>query len=116
VFIKSGNLTLNVDIQGPNNAPVLVLLHSLGTNNHIWDYQIPVLSKHFKIIRTDIRGHGLSDIDNNGFTIDDLAQDVFNIVNELGVIKFSIAGVSIKGLFFMVCSMILISSKIKHLQ
>ncbi|MCR2521862.1 alpha/beta fold hydrolase, partial [Salmonella enterica] len=49
-------------IDGPADAPVLVLSNSLGTNADMWARQVPALSKHFRVLRYDTRGHGKSSI------------------------------------------------------
>ncbi|ACS85212.1 3-oxoadipate enol-lactonase [Musicola paradisiaca Ech703] len=38
MFIRPGKLTQHVDVQGRENATPLVLLHSLGTDLHLWDF------------------------------------------------------------------------------
>ena len=39
-------------------APVLVLANPVGTNAAIWRHQVPVLSRHFRVVRYEHRGHG----------------------------------------------------------
>ena len=39
-------------------APWLVFCNSLGTDLHMWDAQIDELSRHFRVLRYDRRGHG----------------------------------------------------------
>src|SRR5436190_1562786 len=56
-FERDG-VEFNVTLDGPENAPPLMLSNSLGTNLHMWDPQIPELTKHFRVIRYDSRGHG----------------------------------------------------------
>ena len=58
--LKIGEETFNVEVEGPQDAPVLMISNSLGSNLHMWDDQIPALSKHFRIVRYDSRGHGAS--------------------------------------------------------
>ncbi len=45
-------------IDGPAEAPVLVMLNSLGTAARMWDPQVPALSARFRVIRIEHRGHG----------------------------------------------------------
>lgn len=98
MFVKSGKLIHHVDVQGSNESPTLVLLHSLGTNLHLWDPQISTLAKHYRLLRLDMRGHGLSEVGRDAFLIEDLAEDVLNIADYFGIGAFSVAGVSIGGL------------------
>ncbi|PHM31279.1 alpha/beta fold hydrolase [Xenorhabdus innexi] len=98
MFVKSDELTLHVDLQGSNDAPVLVLLHSLGTNLHLWDPIVSSLARNYRILRLDMRGHGLSEVGKASFLIEDLAKDVLSITDYFGIDVFSVAGVSIGGL------------------
>ena len=50
-------------LDGPADAPVVVLSDSLGTNLTMWDAQIPALTRKFRVLRYDSRGHGLSEVD-----------------------------------------------------
>lgn len=97
MFIRPLKLTQHVDVQGKENAPVLVLLHSLGTDLHLWDLQMPRLIERYRVIRLDIRGHGLSAIDAIKFSMSDLADDVIAALDYLHIDTFYVAGVSIGG-------------------
>ena len=60
MFVRVNDINVHVLAEGPAGAPPLVLLHSLGTNGHIWDAQAAVLAHSFRVIRPDLRGHGLT--------------------------------------------------------
>lgn len=98
MFIKPGKMVIHVNISGDDNAPVIVLLHSLGTNLHIWDEQVNVLKEKYRVLSIDMRGHGLSEISVEPFTIEDLANDVLSVIDYFNIRTFSVAGVSIGGL------------------
>ncbi|UUZ92638.1 hypothetical protein LJK87_46255 [Paenibacillus sp. P25] len=62
-FITTGDgYRIAYRLDGPANGPVLVLANSIATTLHMWDRQIPELSKHFRVLRYDFRGHGASDV------------------------------------------------------
>jgi len=44
------------------NCPWLKLSHSLACDLHMWDPQMELLTKHFKVLRFDTRGHGKSHV------------------------------------------------------
>ncbi|MGH7000858.1 MAG: alpha/beta fold hydrolase, partial [Stellaceae bacterium] len=77
-FVRTGNFVAHYDVVGQRDAPVLVLGNSLGTDMHLWDAQLSALAAHFRVLRYDMRGHGLSEApaDVDAYTIDDLAGDV----------------------------------------
>lgn len=97
MFIRPLKLTQHVDVEGPEEATTLILLHSLGTDLHLWDLQIPRLTERYRVVRLDIRGHGLSAVDAQPFSMSDLADDVIAVVDHLKIDKFYVAGVSIGG-------------------
>ena len=45
-------------LEGPEDAPVIVLSNSLGTPHAMWDEQAPALSERFCLLRYDHLGHG----------------------------------------------------------
>ncbi|WP_338069266.1 alpha/beta fold hydrolase, partial [Streptomyces antimycoticus] len=55
---EADRTTLKYQVDGPEDAPVLVLGPSLGTTWHMWDRQIPELSRHWRVLRFDLPGHG----------------------------------------------------------
>ena len=41
---------IHYQVEGPADAPVLMLCNSLGTNLHMWDDQAAEWSKHFRLV------------------------------------------------------------------
>ena len=89
---------LNYQIDGPSDAPVLVMSNSLGTDLGMWDVQIPELSKSFRVVRYDTRGHGKSSVTEGPYTIEQLGKDVLALLDELKVEKAAYCGLSMGGL------------------
>ena len=50
--------TLQYRSDGPEDAPVLVLGAALATTWHMWDRQVPELTKQWRVFRFDLPGHG----------------------------------------------------------
>lgn len=88
----------NIRFDGPAEAPVLMLSNSLGTNLSMWDPQIPEWSKHFRVLRYDSRGHGLSVATDISFGIDRLGRDAIAILDHFGIGKAHWCGVSKGGM------------------
>lgn len=82
---------------GPEDAPVLVLGPSLGTDMHLFDAQVERLADRYRILRYDLPGHGLSPTPRGPYTMDGLAAAVLALVDSLGIERFHYAGVSIGG-------------------
>jgi len=80
-----------------NGAPI-VLIHHLAGNTNSWFNQVPYFAKDYQVIAYDLRGHGRSKEPKEAFTIDDLAEDLFLLLQELRIEKCSIIGHSIGGM------------------
>ena len=86
---------------GPADAPVLVLGNSLGTTGEMWQPQLSVLRKHFRVVQYEHRGHGGSPAPAGSYTLADLGGDVLRLLDELGTGPVSYCGVSLGGMIGM---------------
>jgi 3-oxoadipate enol-lactonase/4-carboxymuconolactone decarboxylase len=98
MFIRAADLNVHVRLDGPEAAPALLLLHSLGTNGAIWDAQAAALSRSFRVIRPDLRGHGLTAVAPGPYSIAGLARDALAVLDALGIGVAHVAGISIGGM------------------
>lgn len=98
MFVSVKNLTIHVLVEGPPGAPPLVLLHSLGTAAHVWDEQAAELSRSFRVIRPDLRGHGLTTCTPGPYSMELFADDLAALLDALGVNQAHIGGISIGGI------------------
>ena len=76
----------------------IVLINSLGTNLMIWDEVISIIRSHFNVLCFDKRGHGLSSTKEGIVAIDDYADDVIELMDQLKIEKANVLGLSIGGL------------------
>jgi len=88
------NFLPHAEITGPADAPWIVLSNSLGSNLHMWDDQMALLSAHFRVLRYDTRGHGRSATPPGPYTFDDLTGDVLALMDAHGVETASYLGLS----------------------
>jgi 3-oxoadipate enol-lactonase / 4-carboxymuconolactone decarboxylase len=88
--------TLQHRIDGPEDAPVLVLGPALGATWHMWDRQIPELTRHWRVLRFDLPGHGGAPAHPASSTMD-LADRLLATLDECGVARFGYAGCSLSG-------------------
>jgi 3-oxoadipate enol-lactonase len=84
-------------IEGPDDAPPLVLLCSLGSTVDMWAPQRRELADEFRVITVDTRGHGGSPVPDGPYRVEDLARDVLETLDDLGVPRAAFAGVSLGG-------------------
>ncbi|MFD5768425.1 alpha/beta fold hydrolase [Streptomyces sp. NPDC127049] len=88
--------TLQYRVDGPEQAPVLVLGPSLGTTFHMWDRQIPELTRDRRVVRFDLPGHGGAPA--QPFTsVAELGDRLLATLDHLGVQRFGYAGCSLGG-------------------
>jgi 3-oxoadipate enol-lactonase len=89
-------------VEGPAGAPVLVLGNPIGVTRDIWRHQRPVLSRHFRLVRYEHRGHGVpgaqSPAPPGPYTLAELGADVLATLNDHGIERFAFAGVSLGGM------------------
>ena len=76
----------------------LFLIHGFGAKKESWIAQIPVLSKHYKVISVDNRGAGKSDRPDSEYTMEMFADDINGLMEHLGIEKANIAGWSLGGM------------------
>jgi len=97
-FIETDAGRLFVRVEGPHDAPALVLHHSLATNLFSWDCIAPELAKTYRIVRFDARGHGKSDAPEGPYDFAHLAEDVLRILDELELNRAHFLGLSMGGM------------------
>src|SRR3990167_6129868 len=94
--LADGELFYRLD--GPVDAPVLVLSNSLGTDLQMWDAQIPAFAEHFRVLRYDTRGHGQSLVTEGPYSIEQNGRDVLALLDALDIAKAHFCGLSMGGL------------------
>ena len=85
-------------VQGPADAPVVVLSNSLGATRAMWDPQVPALAERFRVVTYDTRGHGATSAPPGPYTLDDLVDDVLALLDRLGAERAHVAGLSLGGM------------------
>ncbi|MEV7869926.1 4-carboxymuconolactone decarboxylase [Streptomyces sp. NPDC088124] len=88
--------TLQYRLDGPQEAPVLVVGPSLGTTWHMWDRQVPELTRQWRVFRYDLPGHGGAPA-HPATSVPELAQRLLATLDGLGVQRFGYVGCSIAG-------------------
>jgi 3-oxoadipate enol-lactonase len=80
----------------PDGIPV-VFANSLGTDLRVWDRLLPLLPQSLRLVRYDMRGHGLSDAPEGDYFMGDLVADVAALMDALGLKDAVFVGLSIGG-------------------
>jgi pimeloyl-ACP methyl ester carboxylesterase len=80
-----------------HGAPVL-LIHGLGSSTRDWEYQIPDLAAHYRVIVLDVRGHGRSDKPREPYSIAGFAEDAMALIEHLNYGPVHLVGISMGGM------------------
>ncbi|MGH9862627.1 MAG: alpha/beta fold hydrolase [Candidatus Acidiferrales bacterium] len=77
-------------------APV-VLLHAFPLHRGMWAAQREELARNYRVITPDFRGHGESGAADEDSTMERLAEDVRGLLDELGLERVVLGGLSMGG-------------------
>lgn len=89
---------LAVEAHGPLEAPPLLFLHSIGCGRDQWRDQVAALSRDFRCIVFDSRGHGASDAPAGDYSLAQLGGDAMAVLDEAGAPQAHVCGLSLGGL------------------
>ncbi len=78
-FVHSNGIRLRISAAGPNEGPLVLLVHGWPESWYSWRYQIPVLAAAgYRVIVPDMRGYGASDAPQ-----DIESYDILHLVDDL---------------------------------
>jgi 3-oxoadipate enol-lactonase len=85
------------EIDGPPNSPALVAVHPLGLSREVWRPWLAAWRHCFRVLTVDLRGHGGSALPPGPYSIEELASDLLELLDELAIERVSYCGMSIGG-------------------
>jgi 3-oxoadipate enol-lactonase len=88
----------NHRIDGRDDLPLLVLSHGLGLDLTMWAPQMTALTREFRMLRYDTRGHGASPPSAGPLTIETLGRDALALLDRLGIDRAHFCGYSMGGM------------------
>lgn len=97
-FADVAGARLHYRFDGADDAPVVMLCNSLGTDLSMWDGQVPALTRHYNVLRYDSRGHGQSGVAPGPYTIEQLGRDAAALLDALGLTQVRFCGLSMGGM------------------
>lgn len=95
---KANGITVNYALEGPATAPVVMVSHSLAAHLGMWEPQVAALTRSFRVLRYDTRGHGGSEVVPGAYTLDQLADDAVGLLDALGTDRAHWLGLSLGGM------------------
>ena len=75
----------------------VTLITGIANDMTMWDRQMPVLERRFKVLRYDLRGHGESTATPGDYTIDLLVQDLAELLASQKIARTSLVGLGLGG-------------------
>src|SRR5712692_7992547 len=96
--ISANGISMNYTFDGPADAPVVTMSHSLATDCGMWDPTVPALTGRFRVLRYETRGHGQTDAPKGAYTLDQLADDALALLQALGIARTHWVGLSMGGM------------------
>lgn len=90
------------DLTGPSNGavdePVVVLIHGLGLNRHVWQWHEPMLSAQHSVLTYDLCGHGDSAPPTQTPSLTVFAEQLLRLLDELDIETVNLVGFSLGGM------------------
>ncbi len=96
--IEANGIQINYELSGRDDAPVVMLSHSLASSLVMWNPQLESLESKFKVLRFDTRGHGDSDAPEGKYTLEQLAADAVALMDALEIDAVHFVGLSMGGM------------------
>jgi 3-oxoadipate enol-lactonase len=104
-FTQINGYRLSFASIGAEIAPAVVLSHALATRAEVWGYQLPLLSRHFRVILYDVRGHGESEASGDNWSLEELANDIVKLLDHLSIARAGLVGLSLGGMIGQVLAL-----------
>lgn len=96
--ITANGMDVNYELNGPPDAPVVTLSHSLATDLSMWDPQTAKLTARFRVLRYDTRGHGGTAVPPGPYSLEQLAEDARALLGALAIDRTHFVGISMGGM------------------
>ena len=93
IFVKGTSVNLVSE-----NGPYVILIHGLGLNKDMWEWQTRDLSKNYSLITYDLIGHGESKDTEQNLNLEIFSDQIFEIIEHLSLDKIALVGFSLGGM------------------
>lgn len=96
--LEVDGLSIRYKDTGPKNAPVLLFLHGFGSSLQTWDDWAALLEPHYRVIRLDLPGFGLTGPSPvNDYSEEQDVATLTHFVDKLGIAELAVIGHSMGG-------------------
>ena len=80
------------------SGPVVVLIHGLGVNRHMWKWQIHQFAQKYQVVTYDLFGHGDSPFPHISPSLSLYSSQLRELLDELDIRKVAVVGFSLGGM------------------
>lgn len=99
MFIHSRGVRIHADVQGPRNAPLVLLIHGFGGGSFDFRGVMSELAgEELRVAAVDLRGYGRSDKTPHGYDLTTAASDMAGVIRGLGYVDALVVGHGYGGL------------------
>lgn len=81
-----------------SDGPIVVLIHGFGMVGDMWQWQVPELSKNYRVLTYDLLGHGRSPAPQSRPSLTLFSEQLKELLDDQGIYSCSIFGFSLGGM------------------
>ncbi|MDH5355161.1 MAG: alpha/beta hydrolase [Gammaproteobacteria bacterium] len=96
--MPTSNNGTSYDLNGPQDATVIVFIHGLGLNRQIWEKYLPAFSRQYRVLSYDLYGHGESVSPPGKPDLSVYAVQLRKLLDELEIDSSTLIGFSLGGM------------------
>ena len=79
-------------------GPPVVLVHGFGLNRAMWQWQLPALTPHFRVLTYDLLGHGESAPPSGTPDLAMFSAQLLGLMERCGIVRAAVVGFSLGGM------------------
>jgi sigma-B regulation protein RsbQ len=87
---------IHYSVQG-KGEPALVFVHCWSCDRNLWEKQVPVFAKQYRVVTIDLPGHGESGQERKNWSVESFADDVNTVITKLNLKRVVLIGSSMGG-------------------
>jgi sigma-B regulation protein RsbQ len=87
---------IHYSVQG-KGEPALVFVHCWSCDRNLWEKQVPVFAKQYRVVTIDLPGHGESGQERRNWSVESFADDVNTVITKLNLKRVVLIGSSMGG-------------------
>ena len=96
--VEANGIHMHYETAGPEDAPVVLFSHSLGSSGVMWDGEFAALQERYRVVRYDTRGHGGTDAPEGAYDLNLLGDDAMALMDALSLGPVHWVGLSMGGM------------------